>query len=210
MKFKDVKKKSKKASEKYNAIFITFALFLLLGVIFLVLDYFNIPYRLGFNFNFLNLDFWSIFLGNGIVIALFITTFILFDKRNLEKDKLSTYAGTLMLKEIYGRLNVFLIIYEKSLNAENEEDKLKMTEREIDYFKNEPFKSDNKIFECLENGQISKERFDAYKTIKMYYEMLIYYAFENNDYPEIEKLCYDNLMGKFKAEKEIIDAYIKV
>ena len=207
MKFKDVEKNFKKALKKYKAIFITFALFLLLGVICLVLDYFNIPYRLGFNFNFLNLDFWSIFLGNGIVVALFITTFILFDKRNLEKDKLSTYAGTLLLKDIYGKIGIFIKVLENYLN--DEEDDIEINEKQMDYLKTSPFKSDDKIFECLENGQISKERFDAYKTIKMYYEMLIYYALENNDYPEIKKFCYENLTEKFKAEKEIIDAYIK-
>ena len=181
MKFKDVEKNFKKALKKYKAIFITFALFLLLGVICLVLDYFNIPYRLGFNFNFLNLDFWSIFLGNGIVVALFITTFILFDKRNLEKDKLSTYAGTLLLKDIYGKIGIFIKVLENYLN--DEEDDIEINEKQMDYLKTSPFKSDDKIFECLENGQISKERFDAYKTIKMYNEMLIYYALENNDYP---------------------------
>lgn len=195
--------------KKYEAIFITFALFLLIGIICFVLDYFNVPYRLGFNFIFLNLDFWSIFLSNGIVIALFITTFILFDKRNLEKDKLSTYAGILLLKDIYGQLEIFLKIYEKSLNAEDEEEKLVMTEREIDYFKNNPFKSDDKIFECLEKGQINKDRFDAYQKIKMCYRMLFYYAFEFGEHKEIEKFCFDQLKEELNKEKEIIELYIK-
>ena len=201
--------KYKSFIKKYKAIFITFALFLLIAIISFVLDYFNIPYRLGFNFVFLNLDFWSIFLSNGIVVALFITTFILFDKRNLEKDKLSTYAGILLLKDVYGQLEFFLKIYEKSLNAEDEEEKLVMTEREIDYFKNNPFKSDDKIFECLEKGQINKDRFDAYQKIKMYYRMLFYYAFEFGEHKKIENFCFDKLKEELNKEKEIIEAHIK-
>lgn len=199
----------KKALKRYKAIFVTFIVLGIVGIICFVLDYFNIPFKIGFNFNFLNLDFWGIFLSNGIVVALFITTFILFDKRNLEKDKLSTYAGILTLKDIYGRLNIFLDIYEKSLNAEDEEEKLVMTEREIDYFKNDPFKSDDKIFECLEKGQINKDRFDAYQKIKMYYRMLFYYAFEFGEHKEIEKFCFDQLKEELNKEKEIIEAHIK-
>ena len=195
--------KCKSFIKKYKAIFITFALFVLIGIICFVLDYFNIPYRLGFNFVFLNLDFWSIYLGNGIVIALFITTFILFDKRNLEKDKLSTYAGTIMLKGTYKRVERFLNIYKKN-------EILDLNENQKTYFKNEPFKSDDKIFDCLENGQISKDRFDAYQSIKMYYEMLIFFALEfERKEEEIESLCYEKLTEKLNIEKDIIDKSIK-
>lgn len=209
MKVKDAEKKFKKIFKKYKVIVITFALFLLIGIICFVLDYFNIPYKLGFNYVFLNLDFWSIYLGNGIVIALFITTFILFDKRNLEKDKLSTYAGILLLKETYRRLDGFLEIYKKTLNIENDAEKLGLNERQKKFFETEPFKTYDKIFDCLEKGQINKERFDAYQKIKSDYEILMHLTFGLGDFKNIGKFYYDELVEILKKEKEIIDVYIK-
>ena len=46
----------KKALKRYKAIFVTFIVLGIVGIICFVLDYFNIPFKIGFNFNFLNLD----------------------------------------------------------------------------------------------------------------------------------------------------------
>ncbi len=121
MKVKDAEKKFKRILKKYKVIIITFALFVLIGIISFVLDYFNIPYRLGFSFVFLNLDFWSIFLSNGIVVALFITTFTLFDKRTLEKDRLATYAGYLLLLDTYRWCELFLEVLNKDIASNDYE-----------------------------------------------------------------------------------------
>lgn len=206
MKFKDVEKNFKKALKKYKAIFITFALFLLLGAICLVLDYFNIPYKLGFNFNFLNLDFWSIFLGNGIVVALFITTFILFDKRNLEKDKLATYSSMLILLEAYRKIEFYAEIIKDCLF--DSEEQVEATDKEKKALKNGPFKSDDRIFECLEKGQISKERYKAYSEIKSDYNLVLSFAVEMKGFDDFKRSHYAILVDKLNKEKSIIEEMI--
>lgn len=202
MKLKGIKNRAK----KYKIVFLTFALFLLLGIICLVLDYFNIPYRLGINFNFLNLNFWSIFLGNGIVMALFITTFILFDKRNLDKEKLADYAGIVLLIDAYYQCESFLQLFEELLKNDNAIER-PLPKKQIEYVCNEPFKNDDKIFECLVNGHILREHYDAYSKIKSDYGTLAFLSLEYENLLSIRKLYFKRLTNEIKEEKIKLEKY---
>ena len=65
-------KKKQRFFNKGIGVMIAVVLLVVVTLICLVLDYYDVPSMLGINTNVFNLDFWSIFLGNGIVITLFI------------------------------------------------------------------------------------------------------------------------------------------
>ena len=103
-------KKKHRFFNKGIGVMIAVGLLVVVTLICLVLDYYDVPSMLGINTNVFNLDFWSIFLGNGIVITLFIVTFFLFDKKNLQKEKLADYAGVVLLLDTYLECESFIKI----------------------------------------------------------------------------------------------------
>ena len=91
--------------------------FVLITILCFILDYFDLPTKIGINVNLINMDFWGIFIGNGIVVVLFIITFMLFDKRNLDKEKLANYTGAVLLQNTYKQCETFLPILERFLKS---------------------------------------------------------------------------------------------
>ncbi|MFD3086244.1 hypothetical protein ACFKJU_06505, partial [Streptococcus agalactiae] len=66
-------------------------------VIYLLLDYLNLLSKIGLNINRINLDVLNIL----IIIVLYVTTFILIDHKQLEKEKNKIETSKLVLKGIY-------------------------------------------------------------------------------------------------------------
>lgn len=176
-------------------------------ILCLVFDYFNLPTKMGINVSIINMDFWGILLGNGIVIALFIITFSLFDKRNLEKEKLADYAGAVLLTDTYRRCETFLPILKRFLEID-ETDKKLFSEDICDFIINEPFKNNDKIFESLGNGHISRKHYETYTVIKRNYETLVYHLVVLRKFPEIEENLFEKLVEDLHEEQKILKQYI--
>ncbi len=172
-----------------------------------IFDYFNIPTKLGLNVGMINYDLWGILLGNGVVIVLFVITYNLFDKRNLEKEKLADYAAAVLISDTYKQCRTFLPILEGLLEA-SEEDKKKHSQKMIEYITVTPFKNDDKIFEMLTNGYIARKRYEGYIAIKNTYESLVYHLLSINGFPKIENTLYKELIKELDNEQKSIEHYL--
>ncbi len=60
-------------------------------------------------------------------------------------------------------------------------------DKQVELIKNQPFEKDEKIFEALENGQITKSRFEQYSKIKKQYQSYMMTFFYFKGFENIEK-----------------------
>lgn len=63
-------------------------LFSIISIVFVglwLIDYFNVFGKIGFDVTSINFDFWGIFIGNSVVIILYIITYFHLDKRTIKK-----------------------------------------------------------------------------------------------------------------------------
>lgn len=165
--------KKKKLSKK-KAIMVVVGVLLIYTMIVFVLDLFNVPSKIGINTN-INIDIWDIYISNAVVILLFTITFLLFDRRNLEKDRLATYAGIVLLIEVYNSCQSFYPIFDALINNDEiEPDKQTLNEKARDYMENTPFANNDKIFDLLTEGSISKESYEQYSKIKKCYGIVVF------------------------------------
>lgn len=196
-------KKKHRFFNKGIGVMIAVGILVVVTLICLVLDYYDVPSMLGINTNVFNLDFWSIFLGNGIVITLFIVTFFLFDKKNLQKERLADYAGVVSLLDTYLECESFIKIIQGVLAGKVE----KMQPKVSEYIYNGPFKNDDKIFELLQGGHISKDSFEKYSYVKSQYKVLAYTVTEMKGQQEFASKLLKEIIQQIKEEKEKLQAY---
>lgn len=181
--------------------------FVLITILCFILDYFDLPTKIGINVNLINMDFWGIFIGNGIVVVLFIITFMLFDKRNLDKEKLANYTGAILLQNTYKQCETFLPILERFLKS-NECNKKSFSVNTYDFIASEPFKNNDKILEFLGKGYITRKHYESYTSIKQSYENLVYHIIVLREFPAIEGKIYDILVEDLYKEIKTIERYI--
>ena len=194
-----------KLGKKSLVITIIASLTILLCFIF---DYFNIPTKLGLYVNAINYDLWGIIIGNGVVIALFVITYNLFDKRNLEKERLADYAAAVMILDDYRQCRGLMLWVEAVLETDiqNRDD---YSPNMIEKITNLPFKNSEKIFEFLASGHIPRERYDIYSNIKNTYDTLVYQLLSIKEFPRLEQNLYKELVKMLDDEEKTIEAHIK-
>lgn len=164
--------KQKKNKEKnYRWLILLICISIPALLVLFVMDYCNYPSSHGLHTSAINLDFWSIVLGNGIVLFLFATTFILIDRRNIEKDELARYAGIVLLMSYYydliSCLDIICIYIEKNEESgcDTHDDYSEILDRVLSQYY-------EKAFEMLKDGYISQKDFQIYTEIKTKFDTL--------------------------------------
>lgn len=199
-----------KSLKKNKRIITTLCLLIVIVLVLFVLDFFNIPSKWGLNPSVINMDFWSMFLSNGVVISLFIITFVLFDRKKLAKEKLAEYAGIVLLRDTYKRCESFMLILKETLKTNDEDKKTeKFSDNQLRFIADEPFKDNDKIFEYLGNGYISRKRYENYKEIKQSYETIINIKTINISVPELEKKLFDKLEIDLNNEQKDLKSILE-
>ena len=194
-------KKEAKLSIGKNVAWVIMTSALIIAM-FLFIDYFNLPSLIGVNTSSLNLDFWSLFISNVVVIALFLITFILFDKRKLSKEKMADYSGTVLLLDTYRECESYLNILNNVVV--DKDDIIGANTKEM--ISTEPFANYNKVFELFSNGHIPLERYNAYAEIKRTYESFVFVCSVPNGISHKDKL-YNEVTQQIISEKEKLELY---
>lgn len=164
----------KRKLSKKKAIGAAVGVLLIFTIIIFVLDLLNVPSKIGINTN-INIDVWDIFISNSVVILLFTITFLLFDRRTLEKDRLATYAGIVLLIEVYNSCQSFYRIFDALINNDEiEPDGKTFNAKAREYIENTPFANNDRIFDLLTEGFISKESYEQYSKIKKCYGIVVF------------------------------------
>lgn len=158
-------------------IIITVLISIITIIIILVMDYFNIFYRISSQ---LNSSFLEIIINNIVIITVFIVTYFLIDKRNMKKESEKRnnqeYVLRQLLMETYNECKKIIELLDR------DEILRKYVVPKVDFNKtdadnvviinlqNDPFKYDNLIMELFKEGIFSTSNLPNYLKIKREYQ----------------------------------------
>ena len=158
-------------------IIITVLISIITIIIILVMDYFNIFYRISSQ---LNSSFLEIIINNIVIITVFIVTYFLIDKRNMKKESEKRnnqeYVLRQLLMETYNECKKIIELLDR------DEILRKYVVPKVDFNKtdadnvviinlqNDPFKYDNLIMELFKEGIFSASNLPNYLKIKREYQ----------------------------------------
>lgn len=170
-------KKDKKHPEKIH--FFKAAIPAILFVIYVILDYLNVPQLLGLSSDRINMDFFDVFLNSVIVVVLYIITYYFVDRRQIQKDANSKDTADVLLlytyKECLGNLRMVrnsewvkkYIVPKVDGNKPVTENKIIMNLQRL------PFSSKGEILELSKSGYVEKEVLARYLHIQQEYNHII-------------------------------------
>ena len=158
-------------------IIITLLISIITIIIILVMDYFNIFYRISSQ---LNSSFLEIIINNIVIITVFIVTYFLIDKRNMKKESEKRnnqeYVLRQLLMETYNECKKIIELLDR------DEILRKYVVPKVDFNKTDadnvviinlqkaPFKYDNLIMELFKEGIFSTSNLPNYLKIKREYQ----------------------------------------
>ena len=148
-------------------------------------DYFNIPSKL-INVNNINLSLLIAVLNNSVTISLFIITYFVINRKNLENKKNQRKIARSVLIKVCADC---LLIRNHSdfKNMLDEISNYKEIEKQqvIEYYKNLPFQYERLIIEFAKTGIINAKIYDGFYEIKSEYQFYIS--------QKIERFATDNV-----------------
>lgn len=169
---------------------------LLIIILLIIFDYFNLFTLLGFDVLDLNFEFWSIFFNIFVAIFIFRVTYILVDKRqnDIIKNKRNllitlignTYSNCLFWIDILSDDKLNNILFKIKMNKNN---KNKVYENILDNV----FENHDIIIEFLKDGLINENIIESYIKIKR----------DFNYYVTNTRLTFKSDVDKKKQESEL-------
>ncbi len=192
------------------------AAFLILSAIIAVVDYNNCFSGLGHNITNYNFDVLSIVIGNGVVVVLFVITFILLDRRNIQKEENKRKVALIMLKSIYTHCSEMIEKFDDhkfwvDVVSPSTFEKAEAREAKKNHFSRLPFFENNEsILSFSQDGILHGDEIDRYIQVKKLYTEYIG-SFWINESP-IEALYSsfqkDELLHRIKEAREKIEEEI--
>ncbi len=175
---------------------IAFSAVLILG------DWINIAYLLGLDISSLNWDFIALLIGNIVVVALYLITYIAIDRNNMKRSQNQERTVDIFLEDIYSQCKEFVELidngYARRMAAQKCD--FEQTERNdpaLSGYQNLPFELEEYVFAAVSNGILSDSEFREYLDIRKRYKRYVsnritfFDAEENQDNPNaLEMVSY--------------------
>ncbi len=178
-------------------------LFVILTIIAIVLDYFNL-----IGSDNINWDFISLLINNGVVVLLYFFTYCIIDKRTVTKENNQGKTAQVMLKETYKIIKDNMTIWTPELvktyivpkaNFDTTSDPF------VEHLKTIPFQYDEDIIEFAKNGIISDKDFSTYIKIKSEYRNYIGMTITFFDSPNFWNISQQKMERAMKLVEEMIN-----
>lgn len=184
---------------------------IVLIIVFLLLDYFNILGIVGIEVERFNTDYLSLFIGNLIVISLFVATYFIVDSHGLKKEKNKYGTALIMLKNTYLNCQKNIAFFDKKENRERiakkcDFDKPINEEPMFLYFQNQPFEYQDAILNFSLEGIISPDEYEMYLKIQSQYKNYISMAISLYDSYEVARLERNPLNDKLAIALACLEA----
>ena len=155
------------------------ALPVLLFLVYVILDYFDVPSLMGLSSDRINMDFFSVFLNSVIVVVLYIITYYFIDRRQIQKDTNAKDTADILLLYTYKECldNLEMVSnrewVEKHIIPKVDGDLLISDNIVITKIQNIPFVSKGEILELSKSGHIGKNVFAKYLHIQKEYKHIV-------------------------------------
>lgn len=175
-----IRNKFKRHSIKFYIITI-----IIINNIYFWSDYFNIPSKL-INANNINLSLLIAVLNNSVTVSLFIITYFVINRKNLENKKNQRKIARSVLINVCSNC-LFIRNHSDFKNMLNEISNYKEIEKQqvTEYYKNLPFQYERLIIEFAKTGVINAKIYDGFYEIKSEYQFYIS--------QKIERFATDNV-----------------
>ena len=181
---------------------IIISILLIVGIT--VFDYVNLPTLLGMNISNINWDFYMSFLNVLAIIAMYIITYKLLDKRAIKKEKNKKDISILLIKDCYEECYSYI----KMLNEENVEkyilpkiDFNSTNSKQIVNLQNAPFDNESIIMDLVKDGQITHQQIEGYFNVKRKFRQYINMRIITFDAPHIYLPLKEELLKVLDNEK---------
>ena len=142
--------------------------------LYIVFDYFNTASFLGFHVKNINISLFSAIFNAFVVIALYIVTFIVVDKRQIKKDQNAELTAKILMQSSYKKCIDLLKIVsdqeklEKNIVPKIDFNQIGLNEVE-ERIQNNPFTEYSFIVEFSISGNVEHEDLNTYvKIMEMY------------------------------------------
>ena len=144
----------------------------------ITLDALNIAAALGLDTSVFQWDLLSIIVGNVVVIAIFIITYILIESNNIKRQKNQEKSAKIILKNIYNQCQSMMASLEdggtRKITAYKLNGNVALHEEPtVKYCQDVPFEYGQYIFEASSNGVLSESEFQAFLEIRRAYKVYV-------------------------------------
>lgn len=165
----------------------------------LLLDFFDVPSKIGIPMDSVNWDAISLIVGNLLVILIAVITYLLIDKRNREKEKNQREIAVYTLQNIYEQClfefkkfdHPKYVEYAKKCFDNDDPDFQKAKEK---FLYDGPYDAHSDIVEFAKNGIISKNEYQTYLEIKK----------EHYTYVLLRLVFYDDQENALELRNDVI------
>lgn len=172
----------------------------LLFTLFIILDYVNLPSRLGIKINSMNTGFLGIVVDIMIAVTVFIITYHLIQEREIEKQENQKKIARHLIRTSMNLCETYIYdldkpeISEMMLRVNHEENReIKEALTFFSEYEENPFEYDSTITQYIVSGVISDKAMERYERAKNSYKAYIY-AFKvygGDRDPEKERFLYN-------------------
>ena len=174
-----------------------------------LLDYWNLPTRLGLKTASINWDIASLVISNVIVVGLYLITYHVLDKRNVAKEKNQRSVAKYMMVSTYNACKDKVDLFADDATAKHaagkcDFDKLQFEDPVFEKYLDLPFDYHDSIIEFAKTGVISMNEFKRYSKIREYYRSHITIRISLFDNPKYANYKKKELLDEIKrAKKEL-------
>ena len=178
-------------------------------ILYLLLDYLNIPTRLGIHISEINMDALAIFTSVITAVTIFLLTYFLVERWNLRKQYNQTQMASMFLSKTYEDCKFYLsgldlgaldkLVKRTDFNAYYNHDSPAAKYADI------PFENEQRIMQYAEEGIVSSAIIEKYLEVKNEYLKHIIMSVTFFDHPETVQPKREDLLKLIEdAEKEIM------
>ena len=182
-------------------------IFVILLLLYAVLDLFNVPSRIGFPIENVNWDAAGVLCGNLIVVALFVITYQVLDKRSVQKEHNRRKVAVYMLQstleacisQIKGLKDPDVM---KGILERIDLDKMDADDPNYRRLLTTPFADHEYIISFASEGVISEKEFSAYNRMRERYRFVVVCYVFFYDVEEFKNYAEDWFNAEMKIAKE--------
>lgn len=148
-------------------------------LVIIVVDYFNLPTCVGLKMGNVNNDVFGAVFNAFVVIALYVITYVVLDKRQIEKDENAKSTANLLMLSAYQQCKDLIKmvdnqqVLEENIVPKIDFNKINLDNRVMTNLQNNPFTEHAHIIELAENGAIVSSDLSIYLKIMELYKSFV-------------------------------------
>lgn len=184
-------------------------------LVIIVFDYFNLPSCVGLKMDNINNDVFGVAFNAFVVIALYVITYVVLDKRQIEKDENAKSTANLLMLSAYQQCkdSIKMVdnqqVLEEYIVPKIDFNKINLDNHVMTNLQNNPFIEHAHIIELAENGAIVSSDLSIYLKIMELYKSFVLMRITFFDIHKSDNLEHVSLRKKILADKNMLNSMLE-